>query len=287
MRRNIFFLAAALLFLPALRGQESYQLWPDGNAAARRVTITPYVAEGSQTAVVVCPGGSYFWLDYKGEGLEVAEWLQKQGISAFVLRYRVPGWWAWYTHYRLICRGVRYPDMYNDGQQALRWVSDHAAQYGIDTSRIGMMGFSAGGHLVLNQATDTGGRRPAFVVAVYPVVTMTGEYVHKRSRRGLLGEWGKYDKKLRERLSIERNIPHDCPPIMLVNCVDDPVVDYHNAQMLADSLAAKGIPHCFFQYRHGRHGFGVSDVYGSPESRQWKQEFLKWLDHLWEVGSKN
>ena len=281
MRRRLLCVLTVCLVCLSVRGQEAFPLWPKAEGAAREVTITPYVAEGSRTAVVVCPGGSYFWLDYKGEGVEVAQWLQSHGVSAFVLKYRVPGWWAWYTHYRLVCRGVRHPDMYDDGQQALRWVRDHAAEYGIDTARIGMMGFSAGGHLVLGQAVTTTGRRPAFVAAIYPVVTMTGDYVHKRSRRGLLGEWGQYDKDLRQRLSIERQVPQDAPPIFLVNCVDDPVVDYHNAQMLADTLVAKGISHRFLQYRHGRHGFGVSDVYGTPESRQWKYEFLQWLSKIW------
>ena len=278
MRRRLLCVLSAWLVCLLLQGQQPVPLWPKAEGAAREVTITPYVVEGSRTAVVVCPGGSYFWLDYKGEGLEVAQWLQKHGVSAFVLKYRVPGWWAWYTHYRLVCRGVRHPDMYDDGQQALQWVVMHAAEYGIDTALIGMMGFSAGGHLVLSQAVTTTGRRPAFVAAIYPVVTMTGEYVHKRSRRGLLSEWGQYDKELRDQLSIERHIPSDCPPIFLVNCVDDPVVDYHNAQMLADTLSAKGISHRFLQYRRGRHGFGVSEVYGTPESRQWKYQFLQWLE---------
>ncbi len=281
MRRSLLCVLLVWLVGQPLQGQQAFPLWPEAEGAASKVTITPYVAEGSRTAVVVCPGGSYFWLDYMGEGIEVAQWLQSHGVSAFVLKYRVPGWWAWYTHYRLVCRGVRHPDMYDDGQKALRWVADHAAEYGIDTARIGMMGFSAGGHLVLGQAVITTGQRPAFVAAIYPVVTMTGEYVHKRSRRGLMGEWGQYDKDLREQLSIERQVPQDVPPIFLVNCVDDPIVDYHNAQMLADTLAAKGISHRFLQYRHGRHGFGVSDVYGTPESRGWKYEFLRWLGQLW------
>ena len=86
-----------------------------------KVTITPYVAEGSTVAVVVCPGGSYCWLDMETEGTGVAQWLQSNGISAFVLRYRVAGWWAWATHYRCLFRGHQYPDMLHDGEAALRW----------------------------------------------------------------------------------------------------------------------------------------------------------------------
>lgn len=279
MNRHLLFVLMLCLPMVAL-AQSPVPLYPEGHGAEKRVAITPFVAPGATTAVVVCPGGSYFWLDYKGEGVEVARWLQSNGISAFVLQYRVPGWWAWATHYRYIVRGVRYPDMYNDGQQALQWVVDHAAQYGIDTNRIGMMGFSAGGHLVMSQAVLSGGRKPAFVAPIYPVVTMSDDCVHRRSRRGLLGEWGRFDTQLRDSLSIERHIPDDCPPVFSINCHDDPVVHYHNAELLDSALTAHHIPHRYIQYSAGKHGFGVSEAYGTPESRQWKQEFLQWLNTI-------
>ena len=119
--------------------------------------------------------------------------------------------------------------------------------------------------------------RPDFVAAIYPVVTMKGEYVHRRSRRGLLGEWGKYRDKLREQMSIEENIPSDCPPVFMINCKDDPVVDWHNSVLLDEALSRAGIEHKYIQYETGLHGFGVSEVYGSEESRKWKDEFLEWL----------
>jgi acetyl esterase/lipase len=266
--------------------------WAKDDRRAEEVIVTPYLADDSRNAptVIVCPGGSYCWLDVKGEGIEVAEWLQSQGISAVLLQYRTAGFGAYFTRYRFVARGNRHPDMICDIQRAIRYVRENADSLGIDPRRLGVMGFSAGGHLAMSaacfSATDytdlTQGPaqvslRPDFVAAIYPVVTMKGEYVHKRSRRGLLGEWGKYKNELREQMSIEEHIPSDCPPVFMVNCKDDPVVDWHNSVLLDEALTKAGIEHTYLQYETGRHGFGVSEVYGSEESRQWKEEFLVWL----------
>ena len=119
--------------------------------------------------------------------------------------------------------------------------------------------------------------KPFFVAPIYPVVTMTEDCVHRRSRRGLLGDKGWRDPNLRDAFSLERHVPADCPPVFLVNCVDDPVVEYHNSILLDSALTVKGIPHRYIQYKTGGHGFGVSEKKGSPECRPWKEEFLKWI----------
>lgn len=267
-----------MLLCFSLGAQQLVRLYPDDSCArTRRVTLECYPSTGSHTAVVVCPGGSYCWLDYENEGVEVAKFLQAQGISAFVLRYRVATWWAWALHYRYIVRGNRQPDMWNDGQQALAWVSTHAAQYDISPDSIGIMGFSAGGHMAMSQAVYPGPVRPAFVAPIYPVVTMQEPYVHRRSRRGLLGERGQHSKQLRQQWSLEQHITNDCPPVFMINCMDDPIVDYHNAVVLADSLLAHNVSYYHKLYAAGGHGFGVSEEKGSPESRGWKWEFLAWL----------
>ena len=241
--------------------------------------LTSYPVDGSgHAAVIVCPGGSYFWHDMSTEGHDVARWLQQQGIAAFVLRYRTAYVPAFLFRYRYVLRGNRYPDPQDDLRQAIRYVKQHYQDLRIDTLQIGAMGFSAGGHLVMSAAElFEPADRPAFVVPVYPVVTMTESCVHKRSRRALLGENKVRNTTLCDLLSLERHIPEDCPPVFLVNCKDDPVVDYHNSVLLDSALTAKGIPHRYLQYQTGGHGFGMSDEKGSDECRQWRLEFLKWL----------
>ena len=131
-----------------LRAQEKpINIW-EGTECKEKVRLTPYPAPGSgNIACIVCPGGSYFWLDRKTEGEGVARWLQSQGISAFVLEYRVGGVFGFITHNRLLTRGHRYPDMLQDVQRSIQLLREHPEDYGIDPDRLGVMGFSAGGHL--------------------------------------------------------------------------------------------------------------------------------------------
>ena len=109
---------------------------------------------------------------------------------------------------------------------------------------------------------------------------MTKPCVHKRSRRALLGENKVSDRQLCDRLSLEEHVPEDCPPVFLVNCKDDPVVDYHNSELLDSALQAHHVPHVYLQYQTGGHGFGASDKKGTSESRQWRQAFLAWVREL-------
>jgi len=260
---------------------ETVNIW-EGMNVSKNVELTPYLVPGTgNKAVVVCPGGSYFWHDIETEGHGVARWLQQNGISAFVLRYRTAYVPAFITRYRYLFRGNRYPDPQNDLRQALSYVRSHAQEYGIDSARVGAMGFSAGGHLVMSAAElFPPQERPAFVVPVYPVVTMSKPCVHKRSRRALLGDSRKGNKQLRDSLSLEEHVPADCPPVFLVNCKDDPVVDYHNSELLDSALIVRHVPHVYVQYQTGGHGFGASDEKGTAECRQWKQAFLAWVRKL-------
>ena len=124
---------------------------------------------------------------------------------------------------------------------------------------------------------DSPRSRPAFVAPIYPVVSFTADCTHKRSRRGLLGEYRKRKAEYREALSLEKHVPADCPPVFLVNCVDDPIVDYRNSELLDSALTAQGVRHKYIQYVTGGHGFGASDDKGTAECRKWKEEFLKWM----------
>ena len=148
MMRKVLLFGLLLLFLGQTFSQESIRLWQGCDVShGRQVTLTPFLAENNDSgvSVIVCPGGSYFWLDDQNEGDEVARWLQQNGISAFVLRYRTAGFGAFFWHHRALFRGKQYPDMITDAQRALQWVRQHAETYRIDPNKVGMMGFSAGG----------------------------------------------------------------------------------------------------------------------------------------------
>lgn len=281
-RFQISIIIAVLVLTHVLTAQAQINIW-EGTSVRHRVELTPYLVKGntSAPAVIVCPGGSYFWHDMVNEGSKVAEWLNANGISVFVLRYRTAYVPAFITHFRLLFRGNRYPDALNDLRQSLRLVRHQAQEYNIDTTKIGVMGFSAGGHLVMS-AVELLPRSewPAFVVPVYPVVSFVDPCVHKRSRRGLLGDSREHNKRLCDSLSLERHVPQDCPPVFLINCKDDPIVNHRNAELLDSALTAKNVPHKFIQYKTGGHGFGASEKKGSAECRQWKAEFIKWFKTL-------
>ena len=279
------FLIFSLLFflVGTITAQEAVYLWEGQDVHnGKQVTLTPFLADNNAdgTAIIVCPGGSYFWLDEDNEGDNVARWLNANGISAFVLRYRVAGIREFIWHYRRVFRGNQHPDMLDDAQRAIVYVKEHADEYKIDPNRLGIMGFSAGGHLSMSTACffDNEENRPAFAAPIYPVVTMEEPYVHERSRRALLGDRRCKNQTMRDSLSLERHVPDDCPPIFLVNCLDDDVVDYQNSVMLDSALTVKNIEHKYIQYQTGGHGFGASETRGTEESRQWKNEFLKWLE---------
>ena len=260
--------------------QCAINIW-EGTTVKKKVSLTPYVCEGKQNpCVIICPGGSYFWHDTETEGVQVAKWLNRNGITAFVLNYRTGYVPAFIFRTRYIVRGNQYPDPQNDLQRAIEYVKDNAERYGIDTLAVGAMGFSAGGHLVMSVAErfKSPRTRPAFVAPIYPVVSFTADCTHKRSRRGLLGEYKKNNKEYRDVLSLELHVPDDCPPVFLVNCVDDPIVDYRNSVLLDSALTAKRISHKYIQYKTGGHGFGASDTKGSIECRHWKSEFINWFN---------
>lgn len=282
MQRRITILIWLLLAVATAQAQVN--IWA-GVKGKPNVQLTPYLATGgSGVSVIVCPGGSYFWHDMKTEGTGVALWLQKNGINAFVLKYRTAQFPAYFTHFRLLFRGRRYPDAQEDLLQAMRHIKSHAAEYGIDTTKIGAMGFSAGGHLVMSSAElFPQNDQPAFIAPVYPVVTMQEPWVHKRSRRALLGDSRTGNRQLRDSLSLELHVPDNCPPVFLVNCVDDPIVDYHNSILLDEALTRKHVSHEYHQYKTGGHGFGASDTKGSEECRHWRESFMQWLHNLYPL----
>jgi acetyl esterase/lipase len=183
----ILFIALLCIVMMALpcRAQQRISIW-DGvkGYSGSEVTLTAFLPPADKkptAAVIVCPGGSYFWLSKKTEGTDVARWLQSEGIAAFVLNYRVAGIGSFITHYRLFVRGTRFPDMMEDVSRSIQIVRENANRYGFPMNRIGVMGFSAGGHLALmsaefadvNYLSARGIRpavslRPDFIAAIYP-----------------------------------------------------------------------------------------------------------------------
>lgn len=253
--------------------------------AAKKTRMTAYLADSASNtgiAVIVCPGGSYCWHDMNYEGRQAAEWLQSNGINAFVLQYRVANISAFCIGYRVIGVGNKYPNMLTDVEEALRYIYENADSLSVNPAKIGVMGFSAGGHLAMMSYThNRTACKPAFLCPIYPVVTMSDKrYTHLRSRRGALGVWRQWNHFMQDSLSIERHIPTDCPPVFLVNCVDDPVVRYQNSVLLDSALTARDIPHTYLQYRTGGHGFGASESKGTEESRQWKKQCIQWILNL-------
>ena len=250
------------------------------HAHARKLTaFFPEPDKANGAAVIVCPGGSYYWLSRKTEGTEVARKLADAGFTVFVLHYRHAG-----TRYFLFGNMAipqnHYPNALDDLREAVMEVRRKAYEYSVDPSKVGVMGFSAGGHLVLNSGEEVVenqgiSSRPSFIVSVYPVVTMTDEaIVHGRSRKALLGRrWN--DPDLRRKLSMELNIPPEMPPVFLVNCLDDPTVDYRNSVVMDHALTESRIPHKYIQFPSGGHGFGTSS-----SQADWYPLFLDWFESL-------
>lgn len=250
------------------------------SANAHKLKLTAFLPKSNPTgtAVIICPGGSYFWLDTELEGEKVALWLNANGIAAFVLEYAHAGWAAFAYHIR--GGGRSFPSGFNDLCEALKQLRDSAEQYGIRADRIGCIGFSAGGHLVMHAAEQLAGSpdEMAFAALCYPVVSMTNPCTHRRSRRGLLGEFPK--KVLKDSLSLEKHVPRACPPVFLMNCEDDPVVNPHNSILLDSALTAHNIPHQYEHYKTGGHGYGASASHTTAEAITWKDHFLAWLSDI-------
>jgi len=233
--------------------------------------LTPYLpdpAVANGTAVIVCPGGSYHWLSPKIEGSDVAEKLCAEGFAAYVLEYCHAGV-GYFLFGPLSPVQNHYREILADVSSALRSVTGY--------QKVGIMGFSAGGHLSLisGEGLVPDAPRPDFVVALYPVVTFSDkEYVHKRSRRGFLG-MRSGNKELRQLYSAELSVPDDMPPVFLANCMDDKTVNWRNCALMDNALTAKNIDHVYEQYAEGGHGFG-----SGSETADWFPAFLEWYKEL-------
>jgi acetyl esterase/lipase len=223
-------------------------------------------------AVIICPGGGYRRLAIDKEGYDVAAWLNRLGMSAFVLKYRVPQF--------------GHPAPLQDVLRAVRLVRRDAAKWGIEPSKIGVLGFSAGGHLAASAATlydDPSGRtgaaidatsaRPDFHVLVYPVITLNGPYAHNGSREYLLGKTPA--PALVESLSLQNRVTAATPPGFLVHGGDDASVPVENSVFYYSALRKAGVPAELHVYQHGPHGVGM--LPGNGPISDWPRRCEEWL----------
>lgn len=225
-------------------------------------------------AVVVCPGGGYGGLAAH-EGRPVAEWLNTVGVTGFVLKYRL---------------GPRYhhPVEMGDVLRAIRLVRSRAADWKLDPHRIGVLGFSAGGHLASTAVThfdegsadaadpiDRISSRPDFGVLVYPVITLEGPSAHAGSRKNLLGDSPSHE--LLDLLSNQKQVTDQTPPCFLVHASDDRGVPFENSLMFALALRKHHVPVELHVFDHGGHGFGLGDK--DPVLREWPHLCANWMQH--------
>jgi len=262
-------------------------LWTDGAPGALgtedgdKPSLTAYQAPPDKrtgTGVIICPGGSYRALAVDHEGVQVARWLNSLGVTAFVLRYRL---------------GPRYhhPVELGDAQRAIRTVRSRAAEYALRPDRIGVMGFSAGGHLAATTGThfDAGqagsadpieraGSRPDFLVLCYPVISFTTPYTHRGSLQNLLGD--NPDPKLVESLSNELQVTAQTPPAFLFHTTTDATVPPENSVLFYLALRRAGVAAELHVYERGQHGLGLAPA--DPVLSSWPARLVDWLRvHGW------
>jgi acetyl esterase/lipase len=239
-------------------------------------TLTVFKPSGSKangTAIIICPGGAYSHLAYDPEGTDVAKLLNKYGVTAFVLKYRLPD--------DRIMKDKSIGPL-QDVQESVRIVRRNAKDWNINPNQIGIIGFSAGGHVAASASTlyndkvydsDTTGARPDFSILIYPVISMNAEITHKGSRDNLLGN--NPDEKLIEHFSTELQVNKNTPPAFLVCAEDDPAVPIENSIQYFLALKKYNIPAELHIYEKGGHGFGLAKN-GGTESH-WPDACIYWL----------
>ena len=276
------------LALPAAQPPEGAKvepLWPADTPGIKEakeqdrptLMICPAAKDKANgAAVVVCPGGGYGGLAMDHEGYQVANWLNENGISAFILKYRHRG------------TGFGHPAPLDDAQRAIQTVRSRAAEWGVQGDRIGIMGFSAGGHLASTAGThfhkgkpdaadplDRVSCRPDFMILVYPVISLIEPYTHGGSRDNLLGKGA--DATLVESLSSERQVTADTPPAFLIQGNPDNAVPAENSLYFVLALRKAKVPVEMHLYEQGGHGFGLKTPGSPPAGGTWPDLCVAWM----------
>ena len=297
MKSFLFAVSVASLSFNALAQTEVLPLWPEGkvpnaipsdlpeqttnNGNILRIsqvtvpTLTAYIPAqevATGAAVMICPGGGYSILAAEHEGSDLAEWFKKRGIAAFVLKYRLPD-------PRIMVRQHEVPLM--DAMQGMKHIRKNAKKWNINPDAIGVMGFSAGGHLAATLSTHfdkekEGGEaaKPNFALLIYPVITFHAPYAHGGSREKLLGA-AKSDE-LVEYYSNEKQVSVTTPPTFLVHAEDDSAVPVENSMNYYLALKEKKIPAELHIYPAGGHGFAMRTA-GKGSVENWPATMEGWL----------
>ncbi len=264
--------------------KEGDMLWVTNVQVPDITVYLPAKKHATGQAVVICPGGGYHGLAYDWEGDDIARWYNSKGIAAVVLRYRLP-----------ISKSVvnKHEVPLQDAQRAMRLVRHHAADWNINKDEIGVMGFSAGGHLASTLGThfddetklankdaiDLLSARPDFMVLIYPVISMREKTTHKGSKFALLGE--NPDQKLADYYSNELQIKENTPPTFLLHSTDDKSVPVENSLLFYKGLREKNIPNCEMHiYPEGGHGYSLA--IGQGRLQGWTDRLYEWLLSLEE-----
>lgn len=284
MFRCFLLLLPLLLLAATARAEgepERIGLWqgraPTGNAQFEEgeAWITVYRPHGgNRTAIVICPGGGYGGLAKEPEGHGIARWLNRHGITGVVLEYRLPA-------------GRAFVPLF-DAQRALRTVRGHAKDWEIDPHQIGIMGFSAGGHLASTAGThfDGGDRaatdpldriscRPDFMILVYPVIVMGQPATHQGSQKNLLGK--EASPRLIEQFSNEKHVTERTPPTFLAHAADDKPVPPDNSKAFFEALQKHNVPAKYLELPSGGHGL---NGYRGAMWDKWQAESMAWLSEL-------
>lgn len=236
----------------------------DGGRVANVVTpsITVYKAnQPNGMAIIMCPGGGYARLAMNHEGHDMAPWLNAQGITYVVLKYRMPN-----SHYEVPL---------SDAEQAIRLVRQHAAEWGVRPDHIGIMGASAGGHLAASLATlySSDETRPDFQILFYPVISMQPGITHGGSRQNLLGE--NPSQELENKYTLEKQVNERTPQAFIMLSANDGAVPPANGIHYFEALLQHQVPATLHVYPTGGHGWGFRDAF--TYKRQWTGELEKWL----------
>jgi acetyl esterase/lipase len=289
MARSLKILVSAAVVatftIGSLSASDTELLWPGGAPGARgeaegdRPTLTVYLPapeKATGAAVVICPGGGYGALAVDHEGHQVAQWLNSFGVAGFILKYRHRNSGAGYGH----------PAPIQDAQRAVRTVRNRAAEWGVDPERIGILGFSAGGHLASTAAThfhesfnevideiDQASPRPDFAVLIYPVISFSEPFTHAGSRRNLLG--AEPDPSLVEKMSNDKQVTTETPPAFLIHTWEDSGVPPENSIAFYLALRKAKVPAEMHLFLKGAHGFGLGKDRGAVQA--WPKLCEEWM----------